>query len=81
MLARWKAVRHPALMRAVLALLMAGPFVAGGGLLIGWIVFWTRRPGAGVMWVILPSLIWAGLLLAYMWAISSFCDGQFTCGA
>lgn len=71
---------QPDLMRAVLALLMAGPFVAGAGLLIGWIVFWTRRPGAGVMWVFLPPLIWAGVLVGYMWAISSFCDGQFTCG-
>lgn len=68
------------LMRAVLYFLMAGPFVAGAGLLIGWIVFWTRRPGAGVALVFLPALIWAGLLLAYMWAISAFCDGHFTCG-
>ncbi|MGY6662272.1 MAG: hypothetical protein ACXIVO_08120 [Glycocaulis sp.] len=68
------------LMRVVLYFLLAGPFVAGAGLLIGWIVFWTRRPGAGVAWVFLPPLIWAALLLGYMWAISAFCEGEFTCG-
>ncbi|WP_439634409.1 hypothetical protein [Glycocaulis sp.] len=68
------------LMRVVLYFLLAGPFVAGAGLLIGWIVFWTRRPGAGVAWVFLPSLIWVGLLTGYMWAISAFCAGEFTCG-
>lgn len=71
---------NPDLMRAVLALMMAGPFLAGAGLVIGWIVFWTRRPGAGVMWVILPPLVWAGALIGYLWTISSFCDGEFTCG-
>lgn len=68
------------LMRVVLYFLLAGPFVAGAGLLIGWIVFWTRRPGAGVTWVFLPPLIWVGLLTGYMWAISTFCAGEFTCG-
>ncbi|WP_429910895.1 hypothetical protein [Glycocaulis sp.] len=68
------------LMRVVLYFLLAGPFVAGAGLLIGWIVFWTRRPGAGVAWVFLPSLLWVGLLTGYMWAISTFCAGEFTCG-
>ena len=68
------------LMRVVLYFLLAGPYVAGAGLLIGWIVFWMRRPGAGVMWVFLPPLLWAGLLLGYMWAISAFCGGEFTCG-
>lgn len=67
-------------MRAVLALMMAGPFVAAGGLVIGWITFFARRPGAGVMWVILPPMIWAGALLAYAEAIRIFCDDQFTCG-
>ena len=68
------------LMRAVLYFMMAGPFVAAVGLVIGWIVFFARRPGAGVMWVILPPVLWAGALLAYSEAIKAFCDGQFTCG-
>lgn len=68
------------LMRVVLYFLLAGPFVAGAGLIIGWIVFWMRRPGVGVAWVFLPPLIWAGTLIGYMWVISAFCDGQFTCG-
>lgn len=68
------------LMRVVLYFLLAGPYVAGLSLLIGWIVFWFHRPGAGVLWVFLPPLIWAGLLTGYMWAISAFCEGQFTCG-
>lgn len=71
---------NPDLMRAVMYFMLAGPFVAGAGLLIGWIVFWTRRPGTGVAFVFLPSLVWAGLLIGYMWAISAFCAGAFTCG-
>lgn len=71
---------NPDLMRAVLVLLLAGPFVAGAGLLIGWIVFWRRRPGTGVGWVFLPPLIWVGGLIGYLWVISAFCDGQFSCG-
>ncbi len=70
----------PSIMRVVLALMMAGPFIAAAGLVIGWIVFWRHRPGAGVMWVILPPVIWAGALLAYSEAVKAFCDGQFTCG-
>lgn len=71
---------HPYALIAVQALLMAGPWIALASVLIGWTVFFARRPGAGVMWVFLPPVIWVCAVMAYLAITTMFCDGLVTCG-
>lgn len=71
---------NPGLLDAIFIFLSLGPVVAAGALVIGWLVFLLGRPGAGLRLNFFPPVIWAGLVLAYLAAVSAFCEGEFTCG-
>ena len=59
--------------------LMAGPFVAGAGIILGWLAFIVRATGLGVKLVVFLPLIWVILMVIYFTVIMQFCDGDFTC--
>lgn len=64
----------------VLAAYAAGPWVAAGALVLGWLVFMAGRPGAGVRIVFFPPVLWAVAFLAYAALVSTVCAGDLTCG-
>ena len=66
---------------AIFLFMSAGPVLAGAGLVLGWIAFIARAPRAGVKLALVPPLIWGGLMLAYLGAVTNFCDGHFMCRA
>ena len=68
------------LLIAIFLFLSAGPVAAGGGLVVGWILFFAGRRGAAWRAALYPGVAWAVLVLVYIWAIGRFCDDQFTCG-
>lgn len=77
--ARYRA-GNEALLDAIFLFLSAGPVVAGVSLLLGWLVFLGRRPGAGVRLTFFGPVIWAVAVLAYLAIVAVACDGEFTCG-
>lgn len=64
----------------VLLAFWAGPFIAAGSLILGWLVFIARMPGLGIRLVFFPPVIWAVGFLSYFAIVSTFCDGHLTCG-
>ena len=61
--------------------LSAGPFVAGAGLILGWLSFiFFRAPRTGVKLVFFLPVIWAVGVLAYLAVVTTVCQGEFTCG-
>ena len=67
-------------LRAIFVYLSAGPTVALGALILGWIVFIGGRPAGAIRLVFFPPAIWAVSVLAYFAIITAACDGHFTCG-
>lgn len=69
------------LVLAIFLFLSAGPFVAGGGLILGWLSFiFFRAPRIGVKLIFYPAFIWAVAVLAYLAVVTTACGGDFTCG-
>ena len=65
---------------AVFYFMSAGPVVALLSLIIGWVIYWgVAWRGAGIRIVLLPPIIWAGALLAYLGFVITVCDGEFMC--
>lgn len=58
----------------------AGPALASGALIMGWLVFWIgRRPGLGIRLVFFIPVTWLCLLLAYSAIVATACGGDFLC--
>lgn len=62
----------------VIVIMFAGPFVAGAGLLVGWIAFFFR-PVTGIRIVIIPPLLWGLSVLAIFANALGRCDGDWVC--
>lgn len=77
--ARYRA-GNEALLDSIFLFLSAGPVVAGVSLLLGWLVFLGRRPGAGLRLTFFPPVIWGVAVLAYLAVVAAACGGDFTCG-
>lgn len=71
---------NEALLDSIFLFLSAGPVVAGVSLLLGWLVFLGRRPGAGLRLTFFPPVIWGVAVLAYLAVVAAACGGDFTCG-
>ncbi len=66
---------------AAFLFLSAGPFVAGTGVILGWLSFlFFRAPRTGVKLVFFFPVIWAVAVLAYLAVVTTVCEGEFTCG-
>lgn len=70
----------PRVIEAILYAYTAGPWIAAGALVLGWLVFIAGRPGAGVRLAFFPPVIWAVAVLAYLAIVSTVCGGDPTCG-
>ncbi len=68
------------LLIAIFLFLSAGPVAAGAGLILGWILFFIGQRGAAWRAALYPGVVWAVLVIVYIWIVQRFCDDQFTCG-
>lgn len=65
----------------VFLFLSAGPFAAGAGLILGWLMFLFGNPKGGIKWALLIPILWGLAVLAFLGIVMSpLCDGHFTCG-
>ncbi|WP_421792157.1 hypothetical protein [Hyphobacterium sp.] len=56
--------------------MFAGPFVAAGSLILGWIVFFFR-PVVGIRIIIIPPILWGLSIFAIFFISFAFFDGAF----
>jgi len=66
---------------AAFLFLSAGPFVAGAGVILGWLSFiFFRAPKTGIKLTFYIPIIWGVAVLAYLALVATVCAGEFTCG-
>lgn len=64
------------ILNVIMINMFAGPFVAGGSLILGWILFFFR-PVMGIRTIIIPPILWGTSIFAIFFISFAFFDGAF----